>query len=245
MKRLFIALLAIVSINYFYPDLFAPVKNFMEDVKISISGLTAYPIKKEPPKWVSVPKVFSFTDLAGQTHTFNEDRNKPLVIAVWIEKCGYSHLAMTVLNAIRQAYPTEQLDVIAFFGNRRSGEEILTMARQEGYDTVTLAGLQTVEQIAVWRKAAQEALHKAKARPGATKRDIEQAVREAAEPFAPPIVALNDGLRIRGPGRDIYIIDSKGFIQTVSTVDENDGKLPGTKIFSRVQNKLQRTFRTS
>lgn len=237
MKRLFILFIAIVALNQFYPELFAPVKNFAGKAKPA--GITKATPHLPQNQWVSVPKTFSFTDVRKQIHSFSGKTNKPAVIAFWIDQCGYSQNAMLVLNAIRRQYPEDKLDVVGLFLNERRESEIIEAARQEGY-SVTLAATQTPEQLSALNSDAVAAFDKARAKPGATQKDVDQALTQVYQQSAPLIVTLHPGLHIRGPGRDIYIIDNKGLIHTVSTVDDKGNKKSLEEIIPRVEGVLQK-----
>jgi hypothetical protein len=245
MKRFFIALIAAVAINYFYPQLLAPAWDFADKTKRSFYGLTAYPMKKNSSpninKWVVVPKTFSFTDVRGQSHSFSGENNKPAVLAFWVDECGYSQNAMLVLNAIRRAYPETQLDVIGFFLNERGESEVITTANKEGY-SVTLVAAQPPGAREAYNATQIAAQKEARARPGATKQDIRMAFEQTSEQTFYLIKALHRGFMIRGPGRDIYIIGRKGLIHTIPTVDEKDERKSQKEIITRVENILQKVF---
>lgn len=203
MKRFVLLVVAVVAINYVYPEAFAPVRNAAEGLLTAISGKKA----STSTKWVSVPKTFSFTDVAGQTHRFSNDTNKPAVVAFWIDECGYSQNAMLVLNAIRREYPAEKLDVIGFFLNPRTDGEVVAAAQHEGYSATQVA-----------------------------------AQPYGASQSVPLIKTLHEGFGIRGPGRDIYVIDSKGFIHTIPTVDAKDEKRVTEEVIIKVDDVLKKVL---
>lgn len=245
MKRFFIVLIAAVAVNYFYPQLLAPVWDFADKIKRSFYDLTAYRGKILPlpniNKWVSVPKTFSFTDVTGQTHGFGGETNKPAVVAFWIDECGYSQNAMQVLNTIRRAYPETQLDVIGFFMNKRGESEVITTANKEGY-SVTLVAVQSPGAMEARNATLTAAAREAAARPGATRQDINLAVKQAEKQTFYLFKVLHEGFGIRGPGRDIYIIDPKGLIHTIPTVDEKDERKSPKEITTRAENILQKVI---
>jgi hypothetical protein len=240
MKRLAIVLLGAAVLNYFYPALFAPVWNVAGKVKNTLSILTGQSTAtSSASKWAAVPKTFSFTDISGQTYSFANDTRKPAVIAFWIDQCGYSQNAMLVLNAIRRAYPANQLDVAGFFLNERQGDEVAALAREEGY-AVALVAAQPRGATSAWNEMLTEVGRKAAERPGASQEDVNRAIQQAAEQTPLLIRTLHEGFGIRGAGRDIYIIDAKGLIHTIPAVDANDDKRSQQEIIAGVEGALRK-----
>ena len=146
-----------------------------------------------------VPAV-SFTDVQGLNRSFSRS-TKPAVVGFWIQECGYSQRMMRVLRHVRQRYPGEQLDVIAFELNSMPDSQISAIASREGYQMgATLAGAQNT--------------------PGL-------------------IQTLQDGFAIRGPGRDVYVIDKNGRLRTVPAVDSGDEPLDPAAVESAVDARIE------
>ena len=144
-----------------------------------------------------VPAV-SFTDVQGGIHDFSR-LGKPAVVGFWIDECGYSQRAMSVLNEMRQDYSPEQLDVIGFYLNPRSDSDIAALGEREGYNA-TLAGAQESPEL---------------------------------------IESLQKSFDIRGPGRDIYVIDRNGIIHTVKAVDDGGRLVSPADLVSEVNAQVK------
>lgn len=76
-----------------------------------------------------------YTDVNGTARTLGAG-GKPAIVGFWIADCGYSGHALYLLSRIRQQYSESQLDVVGFYLNSITREELakLVDARSFGFD---------------------------------------------------------------------------------------------------------------
>ena len=124
------------------------------------------------------PTGISYVDTEGQIRMVPSFQ-RPALVGFWIQGCRYCARVMSILNRIRQQYPPERLDVVAFYLNEIETSELRSIRNRMGYDMIIAEAQPPVELIA----------------------------------------ALDRAYRIRGPGRDIYVVDTKGKIRAIDTSD--------------------------
>ncbi|MFA6003287.1 MAG: redoxin domain-containing protein [Elusimicrobiota bacterium] len=106
-------------------------------------GAAAYRYRSHIPGF-PLPDI-SYADVQGQTRSLSRP-DKPAVVGFWIADCGYCENMMGALQAVRQKYPEDKLDVVGLYLNEASEADIAAAAQREGY-AVTLAPAQKTQQL--------------------------------------------------------------------------------------------------
>jgi len=138
----------------------------------------------------------SFTDVDGQSRILPTS-GRPAIVGFWIKDCRYCARVMAILNRIRQQYPVEKLDVVAFYLNVIDAPELRDIQFRKGYRMVIAEAQPPVELIA----------------------------------------SLDKAYGIRGPGRDIYVVDKNGRIRVI---DAGNLDKPWEQIESQITEALSK-----
>lgn len=168
---------------------------------IVAGGVVGYQ-RMKAAEGLRVPAGLTYTDVEGQTRTFQNEGTAPTVMAFWISNCGYSQNAMWALNEVRQQYRSDEVDVVGFYVSPGRDAQTMAIAKRENYK-VTLA---TVQNISVGPTAL--------------------------------FGELNNAFRMRGVGRDVYVVSTDGRIHTIPAVDEEGKPRPRPDIVADVHSVL-------
>ena len=72
-----------------------------------------------------------FRDVVGKTHSLTN--GTPKLVAFWITNCGYSTRVLTVLEKIRAQIPEDKLEIVAFYVNPGSNQNVAAMEEVKQY----------------------------------------------------------------------------------------------------------------
>lgn len=73
-----------------------------------------------------------YADVQGRTRSLSKP-GKPTVVGFWIARCGYCSNMMGVLDSVRRKFPADKVDVVGFFLNDGTDEDIKAFAGEEGH----------------------------------------------------------------------------------------------------------------
>ena len=100
-------------------------------------------LKGEPPI-VSTP--VRFQDVDGKIHDLAPGP-APKLYAFWIDRCGYSQRALSLMEELRTTTPASQLEMVGVFLNPATDEQVRRLADAGGVSIPVAAAQQSPEVI--------------------------------------------------------------------------------------------------
>lgn len=86
--------------------------------------------------FVSAPDIYHrtivYTDIDGNSKRLGV-AGKPAIVGFWIKNCGYSEHALHLLSQVRNQYSESKLDVVGFYMNSISSEELSHIIAEHAY----------------------------------------------------------------------------------------------------------------